>query len=374
MKAGNVLPKVLVVLAVLVAVGVAVRLGLRDTVTVAEVRIGKAVDAVPGSIEVFADKDLQALKIEGGGRVADCRALDEGHAFKEGDILLQLDVAEIERAFAARTREYNDAKERSELQRKRNSERVAAEKIVADARRLHELGVVSAEDVKAAERRLDAVLTNLDLNDLSLRKMEEDYKIAREEHEIQLRKMRVRAPSDGMIKGVMVAPDALVSAGATVATFYSNERVVVARISEEDFAKVRLGCAARVQLLSFAGEHFNAKVIKILPFADPDTRRYTLHLKVEAPLEKLLPNSTGEVTITVGEHDNVPLVPRQALFNGNWIFVVRDGRLEKREVALGFKALNYAEVVKGLQPGDRVVLDNQDLLRDGEAVRVRTRE
>jgi RND family efflux transporter MFP subunit len=373
-KAGNVLPKILVTLAILVGAGIALRLGLRDTVTVTEVRRGRAVDAVPGSIEVFADKDLQALRIEGGGRVADCRALDEGHAFKEGDILLQLDVSEIERGFAAKTREYSDAKERSELQRKRNSERVAAEKVLADARRFHELGVVSAEDVKAAERRLDAVLTSLDLNDLSMRKMEEDYKVAREEHELQLKKMRVRAPSDGMIKGVMVAPDALVAPGATVATFYANDRVVIARISEEDFAKVRLGCNARVQLLSFAGEHFNAKVTKILPFADPDTRRYTLHLKVEAPMEKLLPNSTGEVTITVGEHDNVPLIPRQALFNGTWVFVVRDGRLEKCEVNLGFKALNFAEVVKGLQPGDSVVLDNQDLLRDGQSVRVRSRD
>ena len=369
-KKGNALLKLLVVLAVVAGAGYAAFIGFRDTATVMEVAKGKAVSAVPGNVEVFAEKDLQQLKIESPGRVEWCEPLDEIHPFKKGDVLLRLDTAEVKRAFAEVRREYEAAKEKARLANSRNSEKVAAEKLLADARRLLELGIVSKEDVVAAERKLDGVMTGLDLTDFALKKVEEDYKSAADAHEIQLKKMMVTAPTDGMVKGVLVAPDTLVTAGATVATFYSNERVVAAKISEEDFAKVKLGSPARVQLLSYPGETFDARVTKILPFADADTRRYTVHLKVEAPLDKLNPNSTGEVTITVGEHDNVPLVPRRAIFNGTFVYVVNNHQVEKREVKVGFKGLNWAEVTQGVNPGELVIVDDLDQFRHGQRVRV----
>ena len=367
---GNALVKVLVVLA-LVAGGIyAALVGFRETVVVEPVTRKKAVDAVPGSVEVFADKDLQQLRIESAGRVEWCEPLDENHAFVRGDELLRLDTSEVMRAFAETKRAYEADKEKLTVTASRNSDLVAAKKVLADAERGLEIGAAAKEDVVKAKRNLDAVQTQLDLAELTLKKLEADFKSAQEAHDIVLKKMKVVAPMDGVIKGVLVAVDTLVSAGAPVATFYSNLRIVVAKISEEDFAKVKLDQRARVQLLSYPDQNFDAKVIKILPFADPETRRYSIHLKVDAPIEKLNPNSTGEVTITVGEHDNVPVIPRQALFNGNWVFVLKDGRLEKREIALGFKSLNMAEVTKGLAAGEQVVVENQDMLRDGQRVRI----
>lgn len=367
-KKGNALLKILVVLAVVAGGLYAALVGFRDSAVVTEVIRGKAVDAVPGNVEVFADKDLQQLKIESPGRVEWCEPLDETKQFKKGDVLLRLDTSEVKRGFAEATRAYEAEKEKARVKNARNSEKIAAEKVLADAQRLLEIGSASKEDVLAAERKLDFVKTQLDLTSFDLKKLEDDYQSAREAHDILLKKMIVTAPTDGMVKGVMVAVDTLVTAGATIATFYSNERVVVAKISEEDFAKVKLDSPARMQLLSYPGESFEGKVIKILPFADPDTRRYAVHLKVEAPLEKLNPNSTGEATITVGEHENVPLVQRRAIFNGNFVLVVDNGRVEKREVKIGFKGLNWAEVTQGLVPGERLIVEDLDRFRHGQRV------
>lgn len=367
-KKGNALLKLLVVLA-LVAGGIyAALIGFRDSAVVAEVIRGKAVDAVTGNVEVFAEKDLQQLKIESAGRVEWCEPLDETKPFKKGDVLLRLDTSEVMRGFAEVTREYEAAKEKARVAGARNSDQVAAEKVLADAKRLLEIGSASKEDVLAAERKLDLVKTQLDLTDFGLKKLEADYKSAKDAHDILLKKMIVTAPADGVVKGVLVSVDTLVSAGATVATFYANQRVVVVRISEEDFAKVKLDSPAKVQLLSYPGESFEGKVIKILPFADPDNRRYSVHLKVEAPLEKLNPNSTGEATITVGEHENVPVVPRRAVFSGNFAYVVNQGRVEKRELKVGFKGLNWAEITQGLAPGELVIVEDLDKFRHGQRV------
>jgi RND family efflux transporter MFP subunit len=369
-KNGNAIVKLLIVLVILAAGVFAALHTLRDTVVVAEVKRSKAVDLVPGSVEVFADKDLQQLRIDGAGRVAWCEPLNEGNQFKKGDVLLRLDTTEADRAFAEAQRVYDQFKEQAKINAERSSEKIVAEKAVEDAKRLFQQGGVSKDDVDRAERTLASVLTQLDLTNFALKKAEADFKVADEAHKLQLKKMQVVAPSDGQVAGVLVAVDSLVTQGASVATFYANERIVVAKISEEDFAKVKLDAPARVQLLSYPDQNFDAKVTKILPFADPETRRYKVHLKVDAPLERLLPNSTGEVSITVGEHDNVPVIPRQALFNGNFVYVVKDGRLEKRAVVLGFKGLNLAEVAKGIAPGELVVVENQDMLRDGQRVRL----
>ena len=366
---GNVALKLLAIPVLLGGAAFAVLASFRAPAVVEEVRLGKAVDAVPGSLEVHADMDLQELKIEGSGRVVDRRALEPSRQFRQGDVLLQLDTTEIERAISEARRNYDSVKQRARIASERNTEEAAARKRLEDARRMFELGNASEEDVKAAERALDSILTNQALAEFALRKAAADLVSAEAAHKIQLRKMQVVAPMDGMIEGVRVNIGALVSGGATVATFYANDRVVQARISEEDIARVKPGDPARVRLLSYPDQEFSARVGKILPFVDPVTRRYSVYLDVDARPEQLKPHSTGEVTITVGEHDQVPLIPRRAIFNGNFVFVVRNGRIEKREIGLGFRGLNQAEVNRGLEPGDSVIVEDLEQFRDGQRVR-----
>jgi RND family efflux transporter MFP subunit len=370
-KNGNAIVKTLVVLALLAVAGFVVFRSLRETVQVMPVSRGKAADVVPGSVEVLADKGVQALKIEVPGRVAWCAPLTQGTHFKKDEELLKLDTSALDRAFAETKRTYENAKNEAKIRMERNTDKVAAEKRLSDAERLFNLGRATGEDVKSANRALVTVLIGLDLADLAKKKADADFEVAEQEYKINQEKMRVVAPMDGIIEGVFVSEQALVSAGATVFTFYSNLRIVTAKVSEEDFGKVKVGNPALVRLISFPDHNFDARVSKLVPFADPETRRYTVWLDVKAELDQLMPNSTGEVTITVGEHDNVPLVARRAIFDGNFICVVRGGRIEKRQVELGFKAWNRAEITKGVAPGEFVVVEGDlDRFRDGQNVAV----
>jgi RND family efflux transporter MFP subunit len=167
-----------------------------------------------------------------------------------------------------------------------------------------------------------------------------------------------------------VAPGALIGPGTTVATFFSNQRNVIAKVSEEDVGKVKVGQPAKVHLLNLGDETLDAKVSTILPFADADTQRYSVYLDVAAEPKKLKPFATGEVSITVGEHPNQPRIPRRAVFNDDYVFVVKGGVVEKRKVKLGFRALNFAEVVENLAPGEQVIVDDLDQFRDGQHVKV----
>jgi RND family efflux transporter MFP subunit len=188
--------------------------------------------------------------------------------------------------------------------------------------------------------------------------------------ELLLQKKTITAPFDGTVKDAMVWKGALIDQGATVATIYSNLRVVAAQISEEVISKVKIGDRAKVRLLSFPDEQFDATVLRMVPIADPDTQRYTVHLDVAADLEKLIPYSQGEVTIIVAERDDQPLIPRRALMPGNTVFVVKHGRVERRRVEVGFVGLNLVEVAKHLEPGELVIVEELEQFRGGQRVRV----
>ncbi len=365
---GNIIPKVLLVLVLLGAGAYAVRTGFRETAIVAEVQQGIAVDAVPGSVVVHADKDLQELKIEGSGRVVECSRLDVGASFSKGEVLVRLDTTELERGFAEAKRRYESEREILRIRTERNTDLAVAKQNLDNVRRLHELGNASTDNVNAAQRVLDAILTAQAEVDFNSRREAEAFARLAEAHELQLRKMTVVAPAAGIVEGVRVNVGTLVSGGATVATFYANERVVLAKISEEDIAKVKLGDPAKVQLLTFPGKNFPARVVKTLPFADAETRRYSVFLDVQAEPGQLLPNSTGEVTITVGTHVNVPLVPRRAIFNGSVVYVVKDGRVERRLIEVGYRGLIEAEVTKGLTAGETVIVEDLDQFRAGQRV------
>jgi RND family efflux transporter MFP subunit len=183
-------------------------------------------------------------------------------------------------------------------------------------------------------------------------------------------KMRVLAPFDGTIHndGALTWEGALINAGQPVALVFSRTRVVVAKISEESFGRVKVGQAARIRLLTYGGQNFDATVSELLPAAD-DAQRFTVYLEVKADSEMLKPLSTGEVTITVAQRPDQMMILRRAVFDSNKVFLVKNGRVERRELEIGFVALNVVEVRKGLEVGDLVIVDRIDEFREGQRVR-----
>jgi RND family efflux transporter MFP subunit len=362
--------KVGLVLVLIAAVAVLALNSFRPTATVAAVKRDKAVQAVTGSVEVRAEGEIFELKSQAGGVVEWQAALQPGALFKEKDVLLRLDTTDLRRRIEEAERNHKFAVEKRNLSLKNKTDRIVAETALENAKRFNQRGEISDEALKEAQRTFDNVVLREEIAEFEFRKAEADYKNSEQENQILLERMSIKAPFDGLVKDVFKLRGALIGSGDTVATIYSLGRNVVAQVSEDDIGKVQLGQKAKVRLISYPGQEFDAKVSKILPIADAETRRYKVFLNVELEPEKLIPYATGEVTITIAERENQPVIPRRALFNSNFVFVVKDGRVEKRGVEVGFLALNQAEIRKGLEVGELVVVEELDKFRDGQRVRV----
>lgn len=366
---GGLLVRIAVVLAVLAAAAFAVVHNLRDTARVKAVNRDTAIDAVTGSVVVQADGGFKELRSEAAGKVTVAN-IKPGSSFRKGDVLVQLDTTELDRQIAETQRRFESDKARARIALENNPELKVAEERVATAKRLFELGNASEEDLKGAQRALDGIVTRLKLTDFDDQKAAVDFKVTMEGLELLREKMRVVAPFDGTIHndGAMTWEGALINSGQPVTKVFARRRVVEAKISEESFGRVKLGQPARIRLLTYGTQTFDGTVVELLPSAD-DAQRFTVHLDVKADPDQLRPLSTGEVTITVDRIADQIMVLRRSIFDSDKVFVVKDGRVERRTLELGIVSLNNAQVRKGLAVGELVIVDRLEEFREGQRVR-----
>ncbi len=379
----NAVLKLIVVLAVLAAAAIFARRYFSTPAIVATVARGNAVDIVTGSVVVHAEGgggDFFPLKSESAGRVAWCDPLDpKGPGFKQGDELLKLDTDDLKREMSQAEEDYKAVVDTAIIKSEKDPRLENAKKAADEAQRLFDRGDGTKNALDTAKQNLDKATTDLALEDFALKRAKNIFEREQAERQRKLDKMTLRAPFDGKVQDILVRPTALIAANSTVATIYANARLVVAKVSEDSISKVKPGNPAKLRLLSIGNDEFDAKVSAILPFADADTQRFTVYLEVTDPRltpDRLVPLGTGEVTITVAETPNQPLVDRRALFsgiNGYYVYVVKNGRVEKRQVKTGLVALNKAEVREGVAPGEQVITDNLEDFRDGQSVRIVTK-
>jgi len=362
---GGLLVRIAVVLAVLAAAAFAVVHNLRDTARVKAVNRDTAIEAVTGSVVVQADGGFKELRSEAAGKVTVAN-IKPGSSFRKGDVLVQLDTTDLDRQIAETRRRFESDKARARIALENNPELKVAEERVATAKRLFELGNASEEDLKGAQRALDGIVTRLKLTDFDDQKADVDFKVAMEGLELLREKMRVVAPFDGTIHndGAMTWEGALINSGQPVTKVFARRRVVEAKISEESFGRVKLGQPARIRLLTYGTQTFDGTVIELLPSAD-DAQRFTVHLDVKADPDQL----TGEVTITVERIADQIMVLRRSIFDSDKVFVVKDGRVQRRTLELGIVSLNNAQVRKGLAVGELVIVDRLEEFREGQRVR-----
>jgi RND family efflux transporter MFP subunit len=188
--------------------------------------------------------------------------------------------------------------------------------------------------------------------------------------EAQLKSSEIRSPMDGLLSNIQAIDGELVATGNQLFTVSSRKNYVRGEVNEEDVGEVKAGMKAMLQLYAYRTQQFAARVASIQPAADPETQRYTIVLELENPPDNLMAGMTGEMNIITGTHENVVLIPTRALMVDQ-VWMVNRGTIQRRTVKVGFRTLDFAEVMSGISVDDRVVVSDQDKLRPGQAVRQR---
>jgi multidrug efflux pump subunit AcrA (membrane-fusion protein) len=137
----------------------------------------------------------------------------------------------------------------------------------------------------------------------------------------------------------------------------------VARVPEHEAGRLRPGTLARIRITAYPGEDFTGKLTRFATAADPATGTLAAHFLLPNPDGRLRPGLRAEFAIIVSSRADVLAVPRAAVQGegaGPRFVFIKDFELAnaflKAPVVVGATNDRYVEVLRGLFPGDEVVV------------------
>lgn len=178
----------------------------------------------------------------------------------------------------------------------------------------------------------------------------------------QLDKNRVlfRAPVSGIVleknavQGMRFMPGEALYQIADLSSVW-----VIADVSEQEIAALKVGGMAQVGVEAYPGKYFDGKVDFIYPTLSSATRTVPIRIVIANPQGLLKPAMFVQVDLPVGDGSQMLTIPTSAVIDSGMRQVVLvqlgEGRFEPREVRLGSRNENYVEVLEGVAQGEQVV-------------------
>jgi membrane fusion protein (multidrug efflux system) len=196
-----------------------------------------------------------------------------------------------------------------------------------------------------------------------------------------LENARITAPFAGYVSQRNLDPGAAVNAQAA-GTSTSSVGILILQnidtvkvqveVQERDISRVRVGSTAQVMVDAYPGKVFIARATRTVHALDPRTRTLGLEMEIPNADHRLKPGMYARVELLVATHPAALLVPGEAIRfedSAPVLFLVQDGTVVRRPVAVGVTEGTLVEVTKGLSGGEAVIIQGKELVRDGQKVR-----
>lgn len=318
------------------------------------------------------------------GRVIDV-LVEEGMKVEEGQVLAHLDSSNV--AVNLRLAEAQLESARQSLG-ETQANLVLAQKNFERSTNLAEAKVVSASDLDRAVAELAALEARLARQRSEILVAEQQVATWQQ----QIDDTIIRAPFTGIVtsknaqQGEMISP---ISAGGgftrtgicTLVDMSSLE--VEVDVNEAYINRVSAGQPVQVTLDAYPEWRIPAKVIAIIPAADRQKATVRVRVGFEALDPRILPDMglkvafqeaeppAGAVAAANAAPRTTIIVPSSAVRRAgdrDIVWIVRDGRVERRAVTVGMRTGDETTIAAGLTGGERVVTQGPESLADGARV------
>jgi RND family efflux transporter MFP subunit len=280
---------------------------------------------------------------------------DIGAKVKVGDVLAEIDTPQVDQDLnqaKANLRQAQAALDLSQVTYARDQD-------------LLERKVIAQQDFDTASSDLHSKQATVNANAAAVSRLQalEDFKI-------------VRAPFDGTVTRRNTDIGQIVNSGSGTPLFdvaqVSPLRIYV-NVPEAMAGYVRIGGPANVTFNEFPGQKFSGQVVRTAQAIDPTSRTLLTEIDVANDAGQLFPGAYSPVHLET-EGPSSLLVPSSSLIfrsEGASLGVVgADNRIHIKKIKIGRDLGGKLEIVSGLSPTDRVVVNPGDSLADGALVHV----
>ncbi len=261
---------------------------------------------------------------------------------------LQASQAEVEQA----RRELADAKRR-----------------LADAERLGQSNTVSANTINSLKAEV-----SIDSAEVTRLMAEEQRQLLR------LQQHDLTAPFDGVISAQHVERGEWVNPGQAVLELVSLQSPLVEfRIPQWVYPRLAQVSSIELTFAALPGETFTAQISRVVPVTERASRTFLLRARLVNDDRRLIPGISASAVMKMRKQESGVVVSRNALIRypdgrvSVWVIDEQNGetRVAERLVETGLGFAGQVNIVTGLQPGERVVVNGNESLRPGQTVLIK---
>ncbi len=328
---------------------------------------------LPGDVQAYRQARLYA-KVAG---YLEQVLVDKGDRVKTGQLLAVIQAPELEREVLAA----------------KQAHRAAVAKVRA-ARAELELHQLTHGRLKRVFDQDPGLLARQDLDIAAARVRETSAKLALAEAEREAAEQaaaraaamraytEIRAPFTGTIAQRLLDPGTLVqsaTASAQDATqpvleMVDDETVrIYVHVPEPEVVKVHPGTLATVRPEAYPNRQMLAQITRVAGSLDSSTRTLLAEIELANADHRLKPGMFVKVTLMLESRPDALVVPSSAVLvekDERAVFVVREGRAEKRAVKTGFEGPEWTEIVEGLTGEEAVIVTGKENVSKGGAVQI----
>jgi HlyD family secretion protein len=254
--------------------------------------------------------------------------------------------------------------------------------------KLFERGFATQAQLDSARTRVKSLQSSVAMAEAALSQRTYDVEVAQaaliepgKEQSTGLSEVALKSPVSGKVLRRLVVSEQVVAAGTPLLELGdpSHLEIVVDFLSRD---AVRITPGDRVEIKRWGGEGIlNGEVDRVEPFGvlkvsslGIEEQRVNVIIKITDPLEKWERLGHGyqlDAAVILWHADDVLKLPLSALFRKaeQWVTLVDDGgRARLRELEIGQMNTEYAQVLKGLQEGEQVIVNPGSNVDDGSRI------
>jgi RND family efflux transporter MFP subunit len=333
------------------------------------------------------DETIVSAEIE--GRVLEVKA-DLGDTVAKGAVLVRISDEEQRYLLAQTEAQLRSAMERLGLRnendritdvrestevRRAQADLFDAEQRYNRMKSLVDQGIGSRSDYDQAQARYQSARAAYDSSINQARNLVQEVERNKAALQLQRKKLRdttVYAPFAASVKERTITPGAFVRPNTPLFTLVKTDPLRLRLEVPERMAPwIRVGQMAEVSVEAFENRKFDGKVWRISPTVDQTKRTFVVEALIANPAAELKPGSYARASLPTSKVEQVRLVPARAVayvFGSNKAYVVKDGRIEARDVKLGDRFENDVEILEGLENGEQIAVSQLNRLDTGTRV------
>jgi HlyD family secretion protein len=184
----------------------------------------------------------------------------------------------------------------------------------------------------------------------------------------------IKAPAGGVIYGLAVRAGAYVNVGELIANVGRMDRLRVrVYVDEPELGRVAEGEPVTITWQALPGRKWQGTVARKPTSIQALGSRQVGEVlcTIENPGGDLIPGTNVDAEIRTAVVESALVIPRETIrhdASGDYVFVVKDGAVERRAVKQGIASVTQVQVAEGLAEGDVVVVPSETPVKPGDRV------